>query len=334
MVPDLQQDLSGILLLDKPKGLSSNGVLQRVKRLWGASKAGHGGSLDPLATGMLPIYFNEATKFSQYLLNADKHYWVTAKLGVKTTTGDAEGTVTTLGSLHGIDECLIEKTLARFLGVQKQVPPIFSALKHEGQPLYRYARQGIDVERAAREISIHKLRLIHFIDDTLTFYVHCTKGTYIRTLVEDIGDDLACGAYVTDLRRVKVGPYHASQMISLDDMTEVLQQGGDVASLLLPVDATLHAWPAIRCSSEEAQSLHQGQEVTMSQTTVLPGPVRLICSSGAFMGIGEMLPSGRVAPRRLLSHRARQASLSAVQASLSAKKDFAASCALPCGSLN
>lgn len=205
--------INGILLLDKPLHLTSNGALQRVKRLFGAKKAGHTGSLDPLATGMLPLCFGEATKLSQYLLESDKYYHVVAKFGEKTTTGDAEGEVIETRPTDHLTAEAIQQAVAKFVGVIEQIPPMFSALKFQGRPLYELARQGIEVERKPRQVTIHKLELALPFEkggqggiSSCTISVHCTKGTYIRTLIEDIGEVLGCGAHVIGLRRTAVSP--------------------------------------------------------------------------------------------------------------------------------
>lgn len=236
--------IDGILLLDKPLHITSNGALQQVKRLFGAKKAGHTGSLDPLATGMLPICFGRATKLSQKLLESDKYYDVTARLGEKTQTGDAEGEIIEKRPASHVTLELLQSILPAFTGVIEQIPPMYSALKHKGKPLYQLARQGIEVARQPRQVTIHKLELLTGIvraaDDpevaTVSFHVHCTKGTYIRTLMEDIGEALGCGAHVIRLRRTAVAPYLNTPMVRLSQIEEACQADGQQALLrfLLP----------------------------------------------------------------------------------------------------
>ncbi|MGB5440817.1 MAG: tRNA pseudouridine(55) synthase TruB, partial [Gammaproteobacteria bacterium] len=205
--------VNGILLLDKPAGVTSNAALQIVKKLYRARKAGHTGSLDPLATGLLPICFGEATKISGFLLDADKDYLVTCKLGERTTTGDAEGEVEQRRPVERVTEKLVRKAMQGFIGDIEQIPPMYSALKHKGERLYKLARQGIEVERAPRQVTIFEMELTDFSLPEATFRVHCSKGTYVRTLIEDIGEVLGCGAHVIRLRRLGVGPFDSSGMI-------------------------------------------------------------------------------------------------------------------------
>src|SRR3990167_10000985 len=208
-------DINGILLLDKPLGLSSNSALQKVKNLFQAKKAGHTGSLDPLATGLLPICFGEATKFSQYWLDSDKTYRVRAKLGVRTTTSDAEGDIVFQSEVPHFTLADIEKQMAIFRGDIQQVPSMYSALKHEGQPLYKLARRGIEIERPARPITIYRFDLLRYANEALEMEVHCSKGTYIRTLIDDLGQALGVGAHVIALHRIQVGLFTASRMVAL-----------------------------------------------------------------------------------------------------------------------
>jgi tRNA pseudouridine55 synthase len=244
--------VNGILLLDKPAGLTSNAALQAVKRLYRARKAGHTGSLDPLATGLLPICFGEATKISGFLLDADKHYRVQCRLGVRTNTGDAEGEVLEQRPVEGITEAALRKVIEGFIGDIEQIPPMYSALKHKGERLYNLARQGVEVEREARTVTIHALELLDFGGDTAELRVHCSKGTYVRTLVEDIGALLGCGAHVSGLRRLGVGPFDGSVMHDMDALEALASEG----------------YPAL---------------------------------DRQFMGMGEILDDGRVAPRRLMA---------------------------------
>lgn len=294
--------VSGILLLDKPAGITSNGALQTVKRLYAAAKAGHTGSLDPLATGMLPICFGEATKFSQYLLDADKSYRVTARLGVVTDTGDADGEV--LGEQPvSADATSISAALMGFVGEIEQVPSMYSAIKHQGQPLYKLARQGIEVERKARCVTIHRIEVLAIDGAELSFEVSCSKGTYVRSLVEDLGARLGCGGHVTALRRLTAGPYPAERMLTLDQLGAMKESGGFPAidEQLLPLSTAVADWPAAELGDNAAFYLLQGQAV-MANSRPQAGWVTLIqASSGRFLGVGEILEDGRVAPRRLVA---------------------------------
>lgn len=295
------RNINGILLLDKPKGMTSNAALQVVKRLYSAKKAGHTGSLDPLASGMLPICLGEATKFSQFLLEADKSYIVEACLGVTTTTGDAEGEVVARKEVLDVDARKIEYILRDFCGNIQQIPSMYSAIKHNGKPLYHYARQGIEIERKAREVSIYDLNLIDLGKEHLTLSVHCSKGTYVRTLIEDIGEVLQCGAHVTALRRTAVGFYTADKMIQLETLEELLQSSPEkLDQILLPLDSSLMNWPEIQLSDLAAFYLRQGQPVIVPRAPS-EGWVRLFMNNGTFIGVGEVLNDGRVAPRRLIT---------------------------------
>lgn len=297
----MRRSLNGILLVDKSPGLTSNGVLQRAKRLFHAQKAGHTGSLDPIATGMLPICFGEATKFSQFLLDADKAYRVTAKLGVTTTTGDTEGEVIEARDATAITEAQVKSLFPAFLGAIQQVPPMYSALKHEGRPLYEYARQGITIDRPAREVTIYSIAFESLENNELTLHVRCSKGTYIRTLVEDIGKKLGCGAHVVQLRRTEVSPYHGLPMKTLDQLETLLADGGLAAldACLLPMDTAVQSLPVVQLSTESAYYVRTGQSVRVNLPVGAP-LVRLVAEDGAFMGIGEALPDGRVKPQRLI----------------------------------
>lgn len=298
----MRKNINGIFLLDKPVGYTSNQALQRIKYLFQAKKAGHTGSLDPIATGMLPICFGEATKFSQFLLDSDKIYRVTAKLGVKTTTGDIEGEVISTRSADHATAEQIEDIVATMHGDQQQIPPMFSAIKHKGQPLYELARKGIEIERKPRFIHIFALRLESFTKDEMTLYVHCSKGTYVRTLVEDIGEALNCGAHVVALRRLVVSPYAHDKMYTLDELEATKEsQGLDaLQNLLLPVQSAVAVYPEVTLSSASAFYLRTGQAV---RTSLPHGAelVRLMSETGQFIGIGEALPDGRVKPHRMFA---------------------------------
>jgi tRNA pseudouridine55 synthase len=293
--------VNGILLLDKPQGMTSNAALQVVKRLYQARKAGHTGSLDPLATGLLPLCFGEATKVSGFLLDADKRYRVVCKLGERTTTGDAEGEVVEQRPVEGVTEAGLRKTLEGFVGEIEQIPPMYSAVKHKGERLYKLARQGVEVEREARKIDIHSLELRDFSIPVFEIDVHCSKGTYVRTLVEDIGEQLGCGAHVTALRRLAVGPFDDSQMIDMAALEATAAEGmAALDKLLLPMESGLSQWPGVRLSGDAAFYLRQGQPVLVPQAPT-EGWVRLYEGESRFLGMGEILDDGRVAPRRLMT---------------------------------
>lgn len=292
--------INGILLLDKPSGLTSNQALQAVKQLYFARKAGHTGSLDPLASGLLPICMGEATKVSGFLLDANKRYQVQCKLGERTATGDAEGDVLETRLVSNFSATDFEAVLARFRGPIQQIPPMYSALKHQGQRLYTLARQGIEVERKPRDIMIHALTLLHHEADRLDIDIHCSKGTYVRTLVEDIGEILGCGAHVTELRRTAVGPYTADQMVSMDTLREVHSEDRQAMDkLLLSVESALMQWPDVTLTNSAAYYLQQGQPVLVPHAPT-SGWVRLYQHEHRFLGMGEILDDGRVAPKRLL----------------------------------
>jgi tRNA pseudouridine55 synthase len=295
------RDVHGILLLDKPLGMTSNDALQRVKRLYGANKAGHTGSLDPLADGLLPLCFGNATKVSAFLLDADKRYWVRIRLGVTTTTQDAEGAVVETRPVEGIDEARLREVLPQFLGDILQTPPMYSALKHKGERLYKLAREGIEVERQPREVTLYDIQVLCWELPEFELMVHCSKGTYVRTLAADIGDLLGCGAHVTALRRTGVGPYGDDDMVEMATLEEIVEEQGPEAldALLLPVDTALGNWPEVRLSPDTAFYLKQGQAV-LAPNLPVDGWVRLYDLDQRFLGIGEILDDGRVAPRRLM----------------------------------
>lgn len=295
------REIDGIVILDKATGLTSNDALQRLKRLYGAAKAGHTGALDPLATGVLPICFGEATKYSQYLLDADKAYEVTAKLGVRTASGDSEGEVVDTRPVEGITQESLEAVLPRFRGGIEQVPSMYSALKHQGQPLYKLARQGVEIERPARPVQIYRLELTHFAGDEFKLSVHCSKGTYVRTLVEDIGLALGNFAHVIQLRRTQAGPYTLADAHTFEGIAAMLEQGGNQAIdvLLKPVDSSVSHWPALVLTESTAFYLKTGQSVRVPQAPA-NGWVRLMGPENEFIGVGEILDDGRVAPRRLI----------------------------------
>jgi len=302
--------VTGILLLDKPPGLTSNHALQRVKRLYQAAKAGHTGSLDPLATGLLPICLGGATKFSAFLLDADKQYRVRVRLGQTTTTADAEGEILQTRPVEGVDAERVRSVLAGFVGEIDQLPPMYSAVKHGGERLYKLARQGLEVERKPRRIRIFSLDLLEIDLPEIELAVHCSKGTYVRTLAEDIGRALGCGGYVSRLRRTGVGPYREAVeggddqgvFVPMERIESLAREEGAAArldALLLPLESALDHCPAVRLSADAAFYLQQGQAVLVPRAPT-EGLVRLHDPSGVFLGVGEILDDGRVQPKRLL----------------------------------
>lgn len=297
--------VDGVLLLDKPKGKTSNLVLQIVKRLFRAQKAGHSGSLDPLASGLLPICFGEATKFSRFLLESDKQYQVTALLGVRTDTGDSEGCILEERTVPAFSESVIETVLESFRGDILQVPSMYSALKHQGQPLYKLARQGIEIERSARALTVHTLEILEYSHTILRLEIKASKGTYVRTLVEDIGKALGCGAHVVELRRLGAGPYTADQMISLETLEAVAAEQGveKLDEFLLPLGTSVVGVPNMVLSDAAAFYLRKGQPVILPYAPS-KGWVKLILKDNRFLGVGEILEDGRVAPRRLTAETA------------------------------
>ncbi len=295
------RDISGILILDKPAGISSNQALQRVKRFYNANKAGHTGSLDVPATGLLPICLGEATKVSAFLLDADKSYRARCKLGVTTTTGDAAGDILEQKEVPLISEADMDLVLNKFMGEIEQVPPMFSALKYNGKRLYELAYKGIEVKRKPRKITIHQLKLLMLSGDEFEIEVYSSKGTYIRTLAQDIGHVLGCGAHITSLRRLSSGPFQEQQMITLDELEKVAEQGLEkLDSLLQPMDEALCDFPEVHLSEHVAYYLCQGQAVVASG---LPnkGCLRIYNDSDQFIGLGEVTGDGRVAPKRLIN---------------------------------
>ncbi len=294
------REINGILLLNKPIGLTSNAALQEVKYLYFAKKAGHTGSLDPLATGMLPLCFGEATKLSQFLLDADKHYTVTGKLGEKTTTADAEGEVIETKPVDATED-QIEALLSNFRGEIQQVPSMYSALKHQGKPLYEWAREGVTIEREARTVNIHHLALTEFTGDTFSLDVKCSKGTYIRNLVEDIGDALGCGAHVIKLDRVSVADYTDIPMVELDQLKAMKEENQfqEMDDLLLPTTSMIDYLPKVTLSPVASFQLQQGNPVQIKEAPA-SGLVQLFDKDEKFIGVGEIDADGNVAPKRLL----------------------------------
>ncbi len=294
--------VNGILLLDKPAGITSNAALQTVKRLLQARKAGHTGSLDPLATGMLPLCLGEATKISGFLLEADKTYEVVVRLGITTTTGDAEGEVLETRPVPALTEAALEQVLDKFRGAIQQVPPMHSAIKRNGQPLYKLAHQGIVVEREPRSVRIHELRLLGIREECLEIHVHCSKGTYIRTLAEDIGAELGCGGHVIALRRSGVGSFDMAEMVTLEALELMAREEGPqgLERHLLSIESALRHWPDVRLSSDVAYFLQQGQAVFVPHAPT-HGFVCIYGGDDHFLGIGHILDDGRVAPKRLMN---------------------------------
>ncbi|TCW51685.1 tRNA pseudouridine synthase B [Phytobacter diazotrophicus] len=301
------RDVHGVLLLDKPQGASSNDVLQKVKRLFNANRAGHTGALDPLATGMLPVCLGEATKFSQYLLDSDKRYRVVAKLGQRTDTSDADGQIVEERPVDFSAEQLAA-ALETFRGDIEQIPSMYSALKYQGKKLYEYARQGIEVPREARPITVYELLFIRHEGDELELEVHCSKGTYIRTIVDDLGEKLGCGAHVIYLRRLAVSKYPAERMVTLEQLHDLVAQAEqrDIPAaqlldpLLMPMDSPAADYPVINLPLASSVYFRNGNPV---RTTGVPheGLVRVTEGEEAkFIGMGEMDDEGRVAPRRLV----------------------------------
>lgn len=292
-------NVNGVLLVNKPPGLTSNAVLQQVKRIFKAKKAGHTGSLDPMATGMLPVCFGEATKFCQYLLDADKCYEVTGLFGTKTNTGDATGDVIAEEQDVVVSADKLEQVLANFLGPIKQVPPMFSALKHQGQPLYKYARAGVDIERKAREVFIHQLQLNHFDGRSLSLTVTCSKGTYIRNLIEDIAEQLGTYAHVTRLHRLYTAGFNDEAMFTVDDLKN--QSDEQRMLCLLPLDRAVSYLPRLALSEDAAQALRQGKIVNEIGDGLAVGCVRLYQNDVDFFGLGELQDNGVLKVKRLLS---------------------------------
>ncbi|ABU72341.1 tRNA pseudouridine(55) synthase TruB [Vibrio campbellii] len=302
--------INGVILLDKPTGISSNDALQKVKRIFFAEKAGHTGALDPLATGMLPICLGEATKFSQFLLDSDKRYRVIAKLGERTDTSDSDGEVV---ETRPVDVNLekLEACIDTFRGESDQVPSMFSALKYQGKPLYEYARKGIEVPRESRKITVYEIILHRFEGDEVEMEVHCSKGTYIRTIVDDLGEMLGCGAHVTMLRRTGVAKYPYEKMVTLEQLNELLEQAhrDEVAPkelldpLLLPMDTAVEDLPEVNLKAELTNLVQHGMPV---QVLGAPEGTPIRMTSGEdklFIGVAEVNDDGKVAPKRLVVFR-------------------------------
>ncbi len=315
--------INGILLVDKPQELSSNDVVQKIKRLFKAAKAGHTGALDPLATGLLPVCLGEATKFSQFLLDADKSYFVTAKLGERTDTSDADGEIVETRPVL-VEETDIKAALLPFLGAIKQVPSMFSALKHEGKPLYFYARKGIEIDRPARDITIYNIEWVGLDNNQLSLNVKCSKGTYIRSLIDDLGQALGCGAHVTVLRRTQVAHYDSAQMFNFAQLIERAEQTpqqlspleaqsafaqfGALDTLLLPMDTSIASLPKIEIAPTDVVLFQQGRILTTecndSLTTDSKGELCTVRvydkKSELFLGVAQRNSIGELHPKRVV----------------------------------
>lgn len=293
----IKRAVHGVLLLDKPYGFSSNQALQKVKWLYQAAKAGHTGTLDPLATGVLPICFGEATKFAQTLTDENKTYVANVKFGVTTTTGDKEGDVVASVACQ-ITKDMIAHVLPQFLGEITQVPPMYSALKVNGKPLYEYARDGVELERQPRQVTIHDLQVLDCVENTAHIRVTCSKGTYIRTLGEDIGKALGVGAHLTGLRRTATATYQIVQTVTIADLEAMTPEQRD--ALMLPVDTAISALPQLALHADAAYYFKQGNPVWVSGT-IPRGELRVYSEAGLFLGIGEQQRDGRIAPRRVVN---------------------------------
>ncbi|QBH95305.1 tRNA pseudouridine(55) synthase TruB [Limnobaculum zhutongyuii] len=301
------RDIHGVLLLDKPTGIGSNDVLQKVKRIFNANRAGHTGALDPLATGMLPICLGEATKFSQFLLDADKRYRVIARLGQRTDTSDSDGAIISERPVN-FTQVQLDSALDTFRGESDQIPSMYSALKYQGRPLYEYARQGIEVPRESRKITVYELKFIRWEGNELELEIHCSKGTYIRTIVDDLGELLGCGAHVIFLRRLNVADYPTERMVTLTQLEQIVNNAQaeerapaeDLDPLLLPMDSAVADFPEVNLLPVMGVYVKQGQAV---QAAGAPrsGLVRItVGDEREFIGVGQIDDDGRVAPRRLV----------------------------------
>lgn len=296
-----KRNINGVLLLDKPLGFSSNQALQKVKWLYQAAKAGHTGTLDPLATGLLPICLGEATKFAQYVTDADKTYFATIQLGATTTTGDAEGEVLSTAPVN-VSLSQFQAASQQFIGEISQIPPMYSALKHEGKALYEYAREGVDIARQPRLIRIQNIVVDKFEVDVAQITVICSKGTYIRTLAEDIGAQLGCGAHLIGLRRTETAGYLLPQAISIEQLECMSIEARD--ALLLPVDSAIDSVPKTILNADAAYYMMQGQAVWMASNTrpniSLGSDLRLYDENNIFLGLGFLQSDGKIAPKRLI----------------------------------
>lgn len=298
----VKRPVNGVLLLDKPLGISSNQALQKVKWLYQAVKAGHTGTLDPLATGLLPICFGEATKFSHYLLNAKKSYYASIKLGSTTTTGDTEGETLSHTDVNVTSE-LLQKVITQFIGDITQVPPMYSALKFAGKALYEYAREGVDIEREPRLITIFDIQLVRFHIDVVEMNIICSKGTYIRTLAEDIGATLGCGAHLSGLRRITTANFDLQDAITIEQLEAMTFTDRELQ--LLAVDSVLQNMPALHVDADSTLNLMQGQSIWLCEAAIQhihpKQDFRLYGAEGEFLGLGKQLEDGKIAPKRLVN---------------------------------
>lgn len=297
------RNIDGILLLDKPIGISSNAALQKIRYLFNAKKAGHTGNLDPLATGVLPICFGQASKVTAFLLDSDKRYTCTVQLGATTTTGDREGEILSTREIPHLSKQQILNTLKQFTGEIQQIPPMYSALKHNGQPLYKLARQGIEIERKARTVQIRQLKLLTHDSDSMTLDVLCSKGTYIRTLAQDIGALLGCGAHLSSLRRTAVEPFDCAKLYTIEQISGLADNAGSnpekLFQTLLPIDSALLKLPGITLTDDEARRIQNGLKVNREG---IPDAamIRLYKPNGDFIGIGRHAGNHQLAPKRLM----------------------------------
>jgi tRNA pseudouridine55 synthase len=289
--------IDAVLLLDKPYGITSQAAVSRAKAKLGAAKTGHTGTLDPMATGLLPLAFGEATKFAQSLLDADKSYLATIRLGTTTTTGDLEGDVLSVKPVD-VDLARIEAAIARFRGEIEQLPPMYSALKHAGRPLYEYARAGTEVVRHVRRITITALEVEAWSGVEVSLRISCSKGTYVRVLAEDIGHVLGCGATLAALRRTRVAGFRVEDAVSLQALSEMSEP--EILQRLLPVDALLYDVPTLELDAEQSRRMRLGQAVDVARG-VAAGLVRVYGPGEDFLGVADALPEGRLQPRRLVS---------------------------------
>lgn len=295
------RDIHGVLLLDKPTGMSSNDALQKVKRIFNAKKAGHTGALDPLATGMLPICFGEATKFSQYLLDSDKRYRVIARLGQRTDTSDSDGQIISERDVC-ITQSQLDTTLEQFRGDLQQIPTMFSALKHQGRPLYEYARQGITIPREPRPITVYELQFIRWDNNELELEIHCSKGTYIRTIIDDLGELLGCGAHVIYLRRLQVAKYPIEQMLTLESIQTQQDNIDGLIAQLLPMDSPVQDYPSLLITAEQGSDILLGRSVTVPEQMLDVQLVRIYSGTQEdvqFLGVGQ-LQQTKLSPKRLI----------------------------------
>ena len=292
----LKREIDGVFLLDKPLGFSSNQALKKIQWLFNAKKAGHTGTLDPMATGLLPICLGEATKFSHRLLDAHKSYIATIQLGITTSTGDQEGEVISEKKVV-VNEAQLKDTLKKFIGDMTQIPPMYSALKFEGKPLYEYAREGIEIERKSRQIKIFDIKLINIEKSIITIEVLCSKGTYIRTLAEDIGQTMGCGAHLKGLERTQTGNFQLSEALSIEALEAMPISSRE--EVLMPIDALLEELSSIKLNMAELDAIKKGQSIDFNSKN--DKEVRLYSPSGQFVGVGQPDLKGRLFPKRLIA---------------------------------